>query len=119
MLERESAITPEEAANVRQIVTQYFKDEEARSARVQEIRSQAIASGGDSCQAVFSDPDYMALHKQQWGLIDQSIAQLVSALGARSFSRLDLYTRHMNDRSNATQSSHQTPGSEQQSGVGK
>lgn len=63
-----------------------------------------------------SSPELDALRKEHTNLMDQAIANLVAVLGSRSFSRLDLYTRHMDDRFKAMQVPNQ-PSETPQSGV--
>jgi len=103
-LERESGLTSSEAAEVKRIVFQYFQDDQNAENQMSEIRSRAIADYPNSWKSViYSDPEYIALHKQKSNLLNQTIAQLVSTLGSRPFTKLDLYTRHYKDRMKAAQ----------------
>jgi len=103
-LERESGLTASEAAEIKQIIDQYFRDEQAREQQENDIRTQAMSENpGTWRQALYSNQDYINLANQRFGLIDQTISRLVSALGPKRFTRLDLYTLHMHDRMKAAQ----------------
>jgi hypothetical protein len=82
---------------------------------MEEIRAKAIADSPNSWKnVIFSDPEYVALHKHQSNLINQTIAQLVLTLGSRPFTRLDFYTRHMDDQMKAAHARKQAEGAKPQ-----
>jgi hypothetical protein len=112
-LERESGLTSSEAEEVKKIVFQYIQDDQDDGKRLEEIRNNAIADSPNSWKSViYSDPEYVALHKQKSNLLNQAIAQLVSTLGSRPFTKLDLYTRHYKDRMKAAQARKQAESSQ-------
>jgi hypothetical protein len=112
-LERESGLTASEADQVKQIMYQYFQDLETNDQKSRAIQERMMAESPDSWrQAIFSDPEYAALHEQHENLTNQAVAQLVSTLGSRPFTKLDLYTRHYKDRMKAAQDRKQAESSQ-------
>jgi hypothetical protein len=101
-LERESGLTATEAEQVKQIALQYFQDLVTNGEKSRAIQERIMAESPHSWrQAIFSDPEYAALHEQKENQMNQAIAKLVSILGSRSFTKLDFYTRHMDDQMKA------------------
>jgi hypothetical protein len=103
-LEKESGLTSSEAAWVRRIVFQYIQDDQDDARIMTGIRNRAIADYPNSWKSiVYSDPEYVNLHKLQSKLLTRAIAQLASILGSKRFTKLDSYTRHYEDRTKASQ----------------
>lgn len=94
-LARESSLTIAEAVQVKQVADQWIKSEQDRAIASHE----RYLSEPKAFFAVGRDP---VRQREHWATVDQAIAQLVAALGSREFSKLDLYTRHMDDRGKAS-----------------
>ena len=112
-LEKESGLTSSDAADVKRIVFQYIQDDQDERKIMDGIRNRAIAAYPNSWKSiVYSDPEYVNLHKLQSKLLDRAIAQLASTLGSKRFTKLDVYTRHYNDRTPAAQARKHTESSQ-------
>lgn len=93
---RKSGLTPEEAETVKKIAAQFRKDQVSVNAVCQAdmkaAREAWLRERGTGAR--FPEvPSCEQLHN----LLPQATADLLTALGSRSFSRLDEYTRHMHD----------------------
>lgn len=112
-LGRESGLTASEAAEVKRIAFQYIQDDQEDGQKMERIRNGAIAVYPNSWKTfLYSDPEYVALHRLRAKLLNYAIGQLVTALSPRQFARLDLYTRHYKDWMNDPQVRKQTESSE-------
>jgi hypothetical protein len=112
-LARESGLTEEQEDQVKQIASQYRQDEQAWQLKTDEEGRKFRATfftmpRPNPNQKFVITPEQAALRQEHWDLVNKAIAQLVSTLGSRSFSRLDLYTRHMDDRMKAQQAPRKT-----------
>jgi len=111
-LAKESGLTEEQADQVKKIVYQHLQDEQASGQRVEETNKKSGAylhrpDPGHGQKLVIT-PEQAALRQEHWDLVNKAIAQLVSTLGSRPFSKLDLYTRHMDDRMKTQQAPRKT-----------
>jgi hypothetical protein len=107
-LEKQSALSAAEATQVKQIAAQWKQDEADRMQRAAEVAAKwrsthppTVVNGRPSRPSPYTDPEHRALNQEQWDLVNKAIAQLVTTLGTKSFARLDLYTRHMDDQMKA------------------
>jgi hypothetical protein len=93
---RKSGLTPEEAETVKKIAAQYRKDfvDLNESCRADQLIARRNYGGDRAAKSKFLEASTC---QQLWNLLPKAIADLLTALGSRSFTRLDGYTRHMND----------------------
>jgi hypothetical protein len=103
-LEKRSGLTAAEADQVKKIAFQYFQDDKSLRQRSMDAD---IQSGSPKLrhhnigEKLVISPEASALMKEHYDLVNKAIAQLVTDLGSRSFSKLDLFTRHMDDQMKA------------------
>ena len=103
--EKESGLTPSEAADVKRIVSQYMEDDQNQEKMMAGIRNRVIADYPNSWKTVLnSDPEYVNLLKLRAKLLSRAIAELSSDLGPNRFPKLDQYTRHYDNKSKASKS---------------
>jgi hypothetical protein len=93
---RKSGLTPEEAEIVKKIGAQYQKDFWALNAscRADQLTARRTYGADREAKAKFLKDSTC---QQLYNLIPKAMADLLTALGSRSFTRLDGYTRHMFD----------------------
>lgn len=90
---RKSGLTPEEAEIVKRIGVQFRKDRETLSANYY----AAIAAAHAQHIKPQDSPDFVDVKQKRDTLFPKTMADLLTALGSKSFTRLDGYTRHMHD----------------------
>jgi len=98
-LQKYSGLTAEEAEQVKQVARKYLADRQSFEQKAAAIASQYRATHPYE-QRKLNDPvppEFAPLRQESLDLVHHAIAELVTALGSRSFSRLDLYTIHMDD----------------------
>ena len=93
---RKSGLTPEEAEIVKKIAAKYRKDfvDLNESCRADQLTARRTYAGDPDARRKFLEGSTC---QQLYNLIPKAMADLLTALGSRSFTRLDGYTRHMND----------------------
>jgi len=93
---RKSGLTPEEAEIVKKIAAQYRKDfvDLNESCRADQLTARRTYGGDPDARRKFLEGSTC---QQLYNLIPKAMADLLTALGSRSFTRLDGYTRHMHD----------------------
>jgi nucleoid-associated protein YejK len=93
---RKSGLTPEEAEIVKKIGVQYRKDQVdlGESCRADQLTARHTYGQDRDARRKFLEGSTC---QQLYNLIPKAMADLLTALGSRSFTRLDGYTRHMND----------------------
>jgi hypothetical protein len=112
-LEERSGLTAEEASIVKRIGLQWEKDHEAQTHVVQAVAAQArLAHPHEWGENLYRDaPELPAAIQADRNLMAAAIANLNKELGTKSFAKVDLFTRHLNDHSKALfgSSSHAAP----------
>jgi len=96
-LKKQSGLTSSEADEVKKIAYQYLEDDAAWAQRFVEAGYQARTDHPNAMPGSYPTPEIDALRREHIDLVNKAIANLVTTLGSRSFSRLDLFTRHMDD----------------------
>ncbi len=91
---RKSGLTPEEAEIVKKIGAQVRQDQISLNAACQSDQSAARRAYGAGAGPKFLD---IPACQQLMNLLQKAQSDLLVALGSRSFTRLDGYTRHMFD----------------------
>jgi hypothetical protein len=103
-----SGLTPQEAEKVKKIGAKYIQEAQALQAkRIEAIRAARHADPGVRVSR-FNSPEIAAVEKEIDDLLPNTKAELITALGSKSFTRLDSYTIHSHE-SAITLSPRQTP----------
>lgn len=93
---RKSGLTPEDAEIVKRIAAQYLKDFVAlnESCRTDQLTARHTYGTDQAARSKFLETSTC---KQLRDLLPKTLSDLLVALGSKSFTRLDGYTRHMFD----------------------
>jgi hypothetical protein len=100
LLQVKSGLTEEESSRVKEIAAEYKRAVDASNEMGRQLERGDVGKPTrptDPVQAAALNASYAALQLKNAKDINDAIARLVAALGSRSFSRLDLYTRHYTD----------------------
>lgn len=100
LLQVKSGLSEEEANKVKEVAAEYQLAVDASNEMGRQLEGGDVAKSTrptDPAQAAALNAGFAALQLKQAKDINDAIARLVAALGSRSFSRLDLYTRHYTD----------------------
>jgi hypothetical protein len=94
---KQSGLTPDEAETVKKLATQYKGERIAARARwASAFRSVRDANPGVRMTR-FNSPELDATYREREALLPNFKAELVTALGSRSFTQLDSYMIHGHD----------------------
>jgi len=90
LLQDKSGLTEAEAIKVKQIAAEYAADVDALNQKGFELSGKYNPHRPPEAKS-------RALNQEDVDIVNKAITRLVDSLGSRSFSRLDLYTRHYMD----------------------
>jgi len=101
---KQSGLRPEEADAIKKIAQDYLRERDVRTKRYMDARSAALASHEQKHPSRINTPEIADAEDSLKALFPTVIANLLSALGSRSFSRLDSYTIHMHENARVSSS---------------
>jgi hypothetical protein len=97
-LQKYSGLTAEESEQVKQVARKYLADRQSFDDKAAAMGSAYRAAHPHEIPNINAiPPELDALRQERLDVVRRAEAELLTALGSRSFSRLDLYTIHMDD----------------------
>jgi hypothetical protein len=96
-LQRKSGLTAEEAACVLHIALQWAQDEQAAAKNAREVIAAVRAANPGVHMTGMNSPEIRVAGHQRWVVSEYAVNQLVTALGSKSFSKLDFFVDHVDD----------------------
>jgi hypothetical protein len=96
-LEKQSGLTASESEEVKKIAYQWLKDDAEFGQRFVEAGNRAHAAHPNEAAGGYPTPEIDAMRQESIDIANKAIIDLLRVLGSRSFSKLDLFTRHMDD----------------------